>query len=176
MKRLVILVLVLVVLLSACGGTAATPTESPTATVTTTLSPTPTPKISEAGRTYLQTVATETQNWSDGASQFSEAAFEAGDDSTLLFDTAWKAKAATALFTMQTAGENLGSIEPVPPEMTKLDRILDKINSETSAMVDEMARGIDDIDVDLISSATQRMRTINQYIQDATLEIELLNN
>lgn len=81
---------------------------------------------------------------------------------------------ALVLVDLDAAGKRIGTITPVPPEAGAVDALMKKIAAETPLMTSEVARGIDNVEAGLISSAGARMTKISGWTQEATTEIRTM--
>ncbi len=95
----------------------------------------------------------------------------AGEEPSLLRDQEWRAQATFVLKMMELAAEDMASVQPVPPELTRTGELLQQVNAETKPMVADYASAIDTEDRERIAKATERLDKINAYLLEAAREL-----
>lgn len=100
-----------------------------------------------------------------------EQSTKIGNEPTLLLDSEWKGDTAVVLAGLREAGNQLGTIAPVPDQVRPVDTLLKKIAAETDPLIDDYVAGIDNMDVQRMNSATSRTQQITRWINEATAEL-----
>ena len=95
----------------------------------------------------------------------------AGEEPGLLRDQEWRAQATFVLRMMELAAEDMASVQPVPPELTRTGELLQQVNAETKPMVADYAGAIETEDQERITKAAERLDKINGYLLEAAEEL-----
>ena len=95
----------------------------------------------------------------------------AGEEPRLLSDQEWRAQATFVLKMMELAAEDMASVQPVPPELTRTGELLQQVNAETKPMVADYAGAIETEDQERITKAAERLDKINGYLLEAAEEL-----
>ena len=95
----------------------------------------------------------------------------AGEEPSLLRDQEWRAQATFVLKMMELAAEDMASVQPVPPELSRTGELLQEVNAETKPMVADYASAIDTEDQERIAKAAERLDKINEYLLEAAEEL-----
>ena len=147
------------------------PTIAPIPTVLPTV---PVESVAPDVAAYLEKASTPIQQYGTWLQRIGELSTEAGNTPSLFFDDDWKVRMTTALVALRLAGESLGTLSPVPEQAKPVDDLLKKIAVETEPMADEYLRGLDGMNVALITSAGERMGRIAGWITELGPEMEKL--
>ena len=117
---------------------------------------------SQAVQTYIQSIATHT----------GEMGTALGEIATLMgnprpFDNDWKTDVAIQLASIQVAYQAVEKIHPVPPEAQKLHAAILDAMGDCNSMTSVLADGIDTLNADTISKATDLMTSCGNKIKNA---------
>jgi hypothetical protein len=126
----------------------------------------------DALRAYGRQVAPITDRYTAANSRMARLLLDAGDQPLLLRTPSWRADMAVALFALRTAGDDLAAVDPVPPEAQATQALLRQVGSETRQLVDDLARGLDNVDAGAVRSATARMERVGGLFRQATAEAQ----
>ena len=106
-----------------------------------------------------------------GLPKISELSGEVASNPVLLVDQSWIIDVAIALSDLESAGNKLGSIQPVPASMRRVNNWLIKIKQETPLLVDNYTKGVDNLNDYYLGLALKNMNNINTYINNAHAEL-----
>ena len=146
-----------------------TPTNTPVPTRTPQPSATPDP----LGNYRVEVLTLVFPPWLEGLEQISELSGKASVSPLLIVDDEWRLDMAVALATITIANEALRETDPTAAAQ-EIHNVLLKAAAELDLMVELMAQGIDEIDTDKISAASEAMTRASEHINRATELISAL--
>jgi hypothetical protein len=90
----------------------------------------------------------------------------------LLTDAAWQRQAVAYLEAFEAAGNQLGTIAPVPDAVKEIDEWFKLIEQATHQMVAEYEKGVTELDVQHFRTAATREARIGEWITEALGQLE----
>ncbi len=179
-----VLLLLVLSLLTACRSVVAPlnavqPSPVP---VTPTVAPTPTsdpnrlpngklrstPEIAE----YLGQVQRRLEAYGAASASFEAHVKQVEGDTALLTDADWKRQALAHLDAFDAAGNELGTIAPVPDAVKEIDEWFKLIEQATHKMVTDYGKGVTELDVQNFRTAATREAQIAEWITEALGQLE----
>ncbi len=145
------------------------PTVAPIPTVLPTV---PVAAVAPDVAAYFAEANVPMQQYGEWLGRLGEQSTKAGKTPSLFFDDDWKIETVTALVALRSAGQSLGALSPVPEQVKPFDDLLKKISAETEPLTDEYARGVDNVDAALLTSASTRLGRIAGWINELSAERE----
>jgi hypothetical protein len=142
-----------------------TPTASPFATQT------PPPTGTSETDPYLISMREKVPSYADAFITVYSYNQEVANDISLLFDTSWKTKQGLALGLLDFAADDMAAVQP-SPKYASLHAIVTQLAAETKLFTDLYARGVDNLDADLINEATLHLQNMNALMEQATAELQ----
>ncbi len=145
------------------------PTEPPTPTNTPVPTRTPQPSATPdpLGDYRVEVLTQVFPPWLEGIEQISELSGEASVSPLLIVDDEWRLDMTVALATITIANEALREIDPTEAAQ-EIHTVLLEAATELDLMVALMAQGIDEINTDKISAASEAMTRASEHIDRAT--------
>jgi hypothetical protein len=95
---------------------------------------------------------------------------QAGNDPSLILDNDWRTKTGFAFGILNSRAEEMAKLEP-SPNYVDLHSIIVKLADETYLFTDSYAKGIDNLDSAMIEKASQHLRNMTTFMQEATTEM-----
>ena len=144
----------------------AVPTDTPKPTPTVTVEcPTP------SERAYFTRLVEVIYPAATVYSEFGRLNVEASNNILLLFDDTWKLEVVVQLALIQSVADGIRELT-APPSLASIHRHNLQIASAMQDGNDLYAKGIDNIDADLIAAATLRMDDVNTLLEEATAKMQ----
>ena len=147
-----------------------TPKPTKTPVPTNTLEPTDTSKLTLAEEAYAAKVAKIGSQYSDAFTAFSTLAAAVSEDASLLLDEDWKTKIAFVLVTMQSLNEDVRALDP-PERFMDVHNYLLEAAEHYDNFINLFSEGIDELDIDKITKATEEVLLGNEAIGQATEKV-----
>jgi hypothetical protein len=108
--------------------------------------------------------------------KFGELHLQLSNNVALLSDQEWRSGMSTALAELQFASDQLIALQSTSLVYDGLDKQLKLLGSETKLMIPKYALALDTLDAVALSSVGDNLINITTYIQNATAELEKINN
>ena len=146
----------------------AVPTDTP--------KPTPTPIVTvecptPSERAYFARFAEVIYPAATAYGEFGRLNLEAGDNVLLLLDDAWRLEVVVQLALIQIAADGITELT-APPSLASIHRHNLQMASAMQDGNDLYAKGIDNLDADLIAAASLRMNDVNTLLEEATAKMQ----
>ena len=103
--------------------------------------------------------------------EFGRLNIEASDNVQLLFDDAWKLEVDVQLALIQSVADGITEVT-APPSLASIQQHNLQIASAMQDGNDLYAKGIDNLDADLLAAATLRMNDVNTLLEEATAKMQ----
>ena len=144
----------------------AVPTDTPKPTPTVTVEcPTP------SERAYFTRLVEVMDPAATAYGEFGRLNLEAGDNVLLLLDDAWKLEVIVQLALIQSVADGITELT-APPSLASIHRHNLQMASAMQDGNDLYAKGIDNIDGDLIAAATLRMDDVNTLLEEVVVKMQ----
>ena len=148
------------------------PTTTPESTATAHVTPTPTIDAeAQAKADYILKASIIMLNCNSHLSDFIDLNDKGSKDPILLYSTTWKSEMLSTLQAMQKACREMGMIVPVPPAMKPADTYMKFASVEMDLVIENYSQGIDTLEMEYITAATQHMEKVSEYVGKATEEM-----
>lgn len=153
------------------------PTETQARTPTSTAKPTPadtaTPTVDSLETEYAQEIAALSNAWSSAFAAISTLATDAGDNPVLMFDEDWQGSMARVLVIIQVTDDRIRGLDP-PSKFTDVHKDLLSAAGHFDVMIELMILGIDNMDAEALTGATEHMNAGTEFVQKATAKLQAL--
>ena len=144
----------------------AVPTDTPKPTPTVTVEcPTP------SERAYFTRFVEVMDPAGTAYSELGRLSIEAGNNVLLFFDDAWKLEVVVQLALIQSAADGIRELT-APPSLASIHRHNLQIASAMQDGNDLYAKGIDNLDADLIGAASLRMDDVTTLLEESAAKIQ----
>ena len=144
----------------------AVPTDTPKPTPTVTVEcPTP------SERAYFARLVEIMDPAETAYSEFARLNLEASNNLLLFFDTTWKLEVVVQLALIQSVADGIRELT-APPSLASIHQHTLQIASAMQDTNDLYAKGIDNIDVDLLQAASLRMDDVTTLLEEGVAKIQ----
>ena len=144
----------------------AVPTDTPKPTPTVTIEcPTP------SERAYFARLVEIIDLAPTAYGEFGRLNLEASDNVLLLFDDTWKLEVVVQLALIQSVADGITELT-APPSLASIHRHNLQIASAMQDGNDLYAKGIDNLDGDLLTAASLRVNDVNTLLEEATAKMQ----
>ena len=144
----------------------AVPTDTPKPTATVTVEcPTP------SERAYFTRLAEVIYPAATAYGEFGRLNIEAGNNVLLFFDDTWQLEVVVQLASIQSVTDGIRELT-APPSLASIHRHNLQIASAMQDGNDLYAKGIDNLDADLISAASLRMDDVNTLLEESVAKMQ----
>lgn len=152
------------------------PPNAPRSTATAKPANTPKPpELTTAECDYLAEIVNNyTTPLSGSISRFVDLTNQAASDPTLIFDSEWKIRVATELAIWSVSRDQFDSVTPPSSLAAVHDKFLDAL-THLDSVGTLFAEGVDEIDPDKISQATDKMSEVTALLSEAADLIDQFN-
>ena len=103
--------------------------------------------------------------------EFGRLNLEASDNVLLFFDDAWKLEVVVQLALIQSVADGITELT-APPSLASIQQHHLQIASAMQDGNDLYAKGIDNLDADLLAAASLRMNDVNTLLEEATAKMQ----
>ncbi|WP_338778706.1 hypothetical protein [Metabacillus sp. FJAT-52054] len=125
------------------------------------------PDVSDAEMQYLDQVSPMLEQLSAGLYAFGELNMQASGDPSLLTDSGWTKEMAKALVQMQSASDDLKSLQP-PPGMAEVHDLFLLAGKEIDYVVAHYPGAVDSMDIAAIEQCTEALLNVGMYMDQAS--------
>ncbi|MBS2970754.1 hypothetical protein J9317_18580 [Metabacillus sp. KIGAM252] len=125
------------------------------------------PDVNDAEMQYLDQVSPMLEQLSNGLYAFGELNMQASGDPSLLTDSVWVKEMAKALVQMQSASDDLKSLQP-PPGMAEVHDLFLLAGKEIDYVVAHYPDAIDSMDIAEIEQCTEALLNVGMYMDEAS--------
>ena len=144
----------------------AVPTDTPKPTPTVTVEcPTP------SERAYFTRFAEVIYPAATAYTEFGRLNIEAGNNVLLFFDDTWKLEVGVQLASIQSVADGIRELT-APPSLASIHRHNLQMASAMQDGNDLYAKGIDNIDADLLAAASRRIDDVNTLLEEAMAKMQ----
>ncbi len=119
---------------------------------------------------YFAALADDSETFGSAIGDVGQLFSEAGVDPTLLFDTGWITDVAVQFAILQQIGIDAQSLDPSPRQAHIHDLWLET-NRLTGLAIDDITRGVDNLDPDAINTGAARISYASNLVDDTTAAI-----
>jgi hypothetical protein len=115
------------------------------------------------------------QEYADAYSDVQVYLDEVGNDLSLLLDDNWKLGLGLALGNLNNKAEQLADLEPSPKYINLHAKFIE-LKDETLLFTDAYAKGVDNLNADMIDQANIHIQNITAITQQMTAELDNITN
>lgn len=154
-----------------------TATPLPTNTLAPTATEIPTETTSaqdEISANYRNQVISISLILSGEMDHFSNLNNQASTNPNLILDPDWNQDVRSTLADLVLYSNQLSNLDPVPSEMQNVQIWLNKLGPEMEALQQDYLYGLDNLDANALTRASNHLTTYNRYLTNANSEIEKL--
>ena len=145
--------------------------------VTPTIAPTPTSdpsrlpngklRVTPDIAAYLSQASSRLKAYGKASTSFGAYVKQAAEKPSLFVDVTWRHEALTSLQEFEAAGNQLGTIAPVPPAVKDIDDWFKLVDQATHKMVSDYADAIAEGDGQSFRTAATQEEEIGQWLKEA---------
>ena len=136
--------------------------------------PKPTPTVecpTPSERAYFTRLAEVIYPAATAYGEFGRLNIEAGNNVLLFFDDTWQLEVVVQLASIQSVTDGIRELT-APPSLASIHRHNLQIASTMQDGNDLYAKGIDNLDADLISAASLRMDDVNTLLEESVAKMQ----
>ncbi len=149
-----------------------TPTTAPTPTSDPSRLPNGKLRITPEIAEYLGQVQRRLEAYGAASASFEAHVEQVDGNTALLTDADWKRQALAHLDAFDAAGDELGTITPVPDAVKEIDEWFKLIEQSTHKMVADYEKGVTELDVQHFRTAATREAKIAEWITEALAQLD----